>query len=142
MNNHSCVHINKLARHNISIEKRTEEEYMEEEFCTCAEHKQAVEELRTNMIDEEVLYDVADLFKIFADSTRLKILYSLFHDELCVCDIADALNMSQSSISHQLRTLKQSRLVKYRREGKSVYYSLADDHVKTIIYQGIEHSEE
>lgn len=115
---------------------------MEEEFCTCAEHKQAVEELRTNMIDEEVLYDVADLFKIFADSTRLKILYSLFHDELCVCDIADALNMSQSSISHQLRTLKQSRLVKYRREGKSVYYSLADDHVKTIIYQGIEHSEE
>ncbi|MCC8022460.1 MAG: metalloregulator ArsR/SmtB family transcription factor [Clostridiales bacterium] len=94
------------------------------------------------MIEDEVLYDVADLFKIFSDSTRVKIMYVLFGGELCVCDIAELLEMSQSSISHQLRQLKQARLVKYRREGKSIYYSLADDHVKTIIGQGLEHVEE
>ena len=113
-----------------------------EENHSCEKHKDTVEKLKNTMIDEELLYDAADLFKVFADSTRLKILYSLFDSELCVCDIAETLNMSQSSISHQLRTLKQSRLVKYRRDGKSIYYSLADEHVKTIIFQGIEHSEE
>ena len=88
------------------------------------------------------LYDLAELFKIFGDSTRIKILYALFESEMCVCDIAQLLNMTQSAISHQLRSLKQSKLVKYRREGKTVFYSLADAHVRTIINQGLEHVEE
>jgi len=94
------------------------------------------------MPDEEILYDLAELFKIFGDSTRIKILYALFESEMCVCDIAQLLNMTQSAISHQLRSLKQSKLVKYRREGKTVFYSLADAHVRTIINQGLEHVEE
>ena len=89
-----------------------------------------------------MLFDLAELFKIFGDSTRIKILYVLFEAELCVCDIAAVLGMSQSAISHQLRTIKQARLVKNRREGKTIYYSLADDHVKTIIGMAIEHLEE
>lgn len=108
----------------------------------CEKHAEAVNNLKSEMIDEELLYDVADLFKLFADSTRIKILYTLISGEFCVCDIADLLGMSQSSISHQLRQLKQNSLVKFRREGKSIYYSLADDHVKTIISQGIDHVEE
>lgn len=108
----------------------------------CKAHEKEISALKNNMIGEEVLYDTADLFKMFSDSTRIKILYVLFDKEFCVCDIADLLEMSQSSISHQLRLLKQSRLVKSRREGKSSYYSLADDHVKTIINQGLEHVEE
>lgn len=94
------------------------------------------------MPDDEILYDLADLFKIFADSTRIKILYALLESELCVCDIAQMLGMNQSAISHQLRVLKQSKLVKYRREGKAVLYSLADGHVRTILDQGMEHVEE
>ncbi len=85
------------------------------------------------------LYDVAELFKVFGDSTRVKILYALFESEMCVCDIADLLGMTQSAISHQLRVLKQSRLVKYRRDGKTVFYSLADGHIKTIFDQALEH---
>ena len=92
--------------------------------------------------DDETLYDLADLFRIFADSTRIKILYVLFESEMCVCDIAQLLGMTQSAISHQLRALKQSKLVKYRREGKTIFYSLADDHVVTILGQGMEHIEE
>ena len=88
------------------------------------------------------LYDLAEVFKVFGDSTRIKILYVLFEAELCVCDIAQLLNMTQSAISHQLRILKQNRLVKNRRDGKSVFYSLADGHVKTIISQGMEHIQE
>lgn len=91
------------------------------------------------MPDDEILYDLADLFKIFADSTRIKILYALLESELCVCDIAQRLSMTQSAISHQLRVLKQSKLVKYRREGKAILYSLADGHVRTILDQGMEH---
>ena len=91
------------------------------------------------MPDEEVLYDLAELFKIFGDSTRIKILYALLESEMCVCDIATLLNMTQSATSHQLRALKQSKLVRYRREGKTVFYSLADSHVVTIINQGVEH---
>lgn len=94
------------------------------------------------MPDEDELYDLAELFKVFGDSTRIRILYVLFEEELCVCDIAQTLNMTQSAISHQLRILKQSGLVKNRREGKQVFYSLADDHVRTIIAQGREHIEE
>ena len=105
-------------------------------------HKDIVEKVREEMPDEEELYDLAELFKIFGDSTRIKILYLLFESEMCVCDIAQLLNMTQSAISHQLRALKQSKLVKYRREGKTVFYSLADGHVRTIIDQGMEHVKE
>lgn len=93
-------------------------------------------------IDENELYDLAELFKVFGDSTRIRILFALFEEELCVCDIANTLNMTQSAISHQLKILKQSKLIKSRREGKLIYYSLSDDHVRTMIYQGLEHVEE
>lgn len=102
-------------------------------------HEEFLRHVAEEMPDEEILYDLADLFKIFSDSTRIKILYVLFESELCVCDIAQLLNMSQSAISHQLRLLKQSKLVKYRRDGKAILYSLADSHVHTIINQGMEH---
>ena len=113
-----------------------------ETVATCEvthDHKDAVEKLENDMPDEELLYDLAELFKIFGDSTRIKILYVLFESEMCVCDIAQLLGMTQSAISHQLRALKQSKLVKYRREGKTVFYSLADGHVRTILDQGMEH---
>ncbi len=98
-----------------------------------------------NLIDlpeEETLYDLAELFKIFGDSTRIKILYALFEAELCVNDIAEQLNLSQTAVSHQLRILRQNKLVSGRKEGKNVRYSLADDHVRTIIGMGLEHIEE
>ncbi|WP_312642065.1 metalloregulator ArsR/SmtB family transcription factor [Hydrogenoanaerobacterium sp.] len=105
-------------------------------------HEDIVNDVENNMPDEETLYDLADLFKIFADSTRIKILYVLFESEMCVCDIAQLLKMSQSAISHQLRVLKTSRLVKNRRDGKTVFYSLSDNHIKTILDQGLEHVQE
>lgn len=105
-------------------------------------HEELVKAVNEKMPDENELYDLAELFKVFGDSTRIRILYVLFEAELCVCDIAQTLNMTQSAISHQLRILKQSKLVKNRREGKQVFYSLADDHVRTIIAQGREHIEE
>lgn len=105
-------------------------------------HQEVVDKVRSQMPEEEELYDLAELFKVFGDSTRIKILYVLFESEMCVCDIAGILNMTQSAISHQLRVLKQSRLVKFRREGKVVFYSLADNHVRTIVNQGLEHLEE
>ena len=89
--------------------------------------------------DTETLYDLAELFKVFGDSTRIRILYTLTAGEMCVQDIADTLNMTQSAISHQLRILKQMSLVTFRREGKTIYYSLADSHVATIMNQGLEH---
>lgn len=92
--------------------------------------------------DDEILYDLAELFKVFGDSTRIKILYALSSRELCVGDIAQMLHLSQSSISHQLRILKDSKLVRFRREGKSVFYALDDDHVRNIINMGMEHVEE
>ena len=98
-----------------------------------------LDKLNDSMPPEETLCDLSELFKIFGDSTRIKILYVLFESEMCVCDIAQLLNMTQSAISHQLRLLKQSKLVKNRREGKTVFYSLADGHVRTIINQGMEH---
>jgi DNA-binding transcriptional ArsR family regulator len=105
-------------------------------------HEEIVKKVTQQMPDEEILYDLAELFKIFGDSTRIKILYVLFESEMCVCDIAQLLGMTQSAISHQLRALKQSKLVKYRREGKTVFYSLADGHVRTILGQGMEHISE
>lgn len=94
------------------------------------------------MPDENELYDLAELFKVFGDSTRIRILYVLFESDACVCDIANALGMNQSAISHQLKILKQNRLVTSKRDGKSIIYSLADDHVRLIIDQGREHIEE
>ena len=102
-------------------------------------HQEIVDKVERTMPEDEILYDLAELFKIFGDSTRIKILYVLFDSEMCVCDIAKLLGMTQSAISHQLRALKQSKLVKYRREGKTVFYSLADGHVRTILGQGMEH---
>ena len=108
--------------------------------CECLViHKDAVKEVRSTLPSDETLSDLADLFKLFGDTTRIKILYLLFEKELCVCDIAVLLNMTQSAISHQLKTLKHSKLVKFRREGKVVFYSLADTHVRSIIAQGMEH---
>ena len=105
-------------------------------------HEEIVEKVRQELPDEDTLYDLSELFRIFGDSTRIRILYVLFEAEMCVCDIAALLGMTQSAISHQLRALKNARLVKARREGKTVFYALADDHVKTIIDQGIEHVKE
>lgn len=105
-------------------------------------HKDLIEKVKSELPDEYDLYELAELFKVFGDSTRIRILYVLFEAELCVCDLADTLSMTQSAVSHQLKILKQSRLVKSRRDGKSIYYSLADDHVKSILGQGIEHLEE
>lgn len=97
------------------------------------------EKTSTGLPDEELLFDLADLFKVFGDTTRIKILYALMEKDLCVSDIAEAVEMSQSAVSHQLRILKQARLVKFRREGKSAKYSLADDHVHTMLAQGMTH---
>ena len=102
-------------------------------------HPDLISSVNADMPEEELLYDLAELFRIFADSTRIKILYVLFEAEMCVCDIAELLGMTQSAISHQLRLLKQAKLVKFRREGKTIFYSLADDHVRTIIGMGMEH---
>ena len=118
---------------------------MQDNMERCAEehvHTDVVTHVRMDMPSEETLYDLAELFKVFGDTTRIRILYVLFESELCVCDIAELLNMSQSAISHQLRVLKQARLVRNRREGKTVYYFLADEHVRTIIGQGMEHIDE
>lgn len=111
--------------------------------CNCTIiHQDIVDSVKSNMPSEENLYDVAELFKVFGDTTRIKIICALFEHEMCVCDIASLLNMSQSAISHQLRVLKQARLVKYRREGKVVYYSLDDEHVRHIFNQGLAHVSE
>ena len=105
-------------------------------------HESVVNEVRALMPEEEKLYALADLYKVFGDSTRIKILYVLSRAEMCVCDIAGLLGMTISAISHQLKILKQARLVKFRRDGKTVFYSLADNHVTTIINNGMEHIEE
>lgn len=113
------------------------------ECCETTEiHEELLKTVSAQMPPEEELYDLAELFKVFGDSTRIRILFVLFEAEVCVCDLAEALHMTQSAISHQLKILKNSKLVKSRREGKSVFYSLADSHVRTIIGQGREHIEE
>lgn len=106
------------------------------------DNSELVNKVKQAQPQEEYLYDLAELFKTFGDSTRIKILYALFESELCVGDIAQVLNFSQSSVSHQLRILKDAKLVKFRREGKNIYYSLDDDHVRTMISMGMEHIEE
>lgn len=113
------------------------------ESCDCdMPHPDIISKIRKTMPDESDLYDLSELFKVFGDPTRIKILFVLFESEMCVCDIASLLNMTQSAISHQLKVLKQNRLVKFRRDGKTVYYSLADDHVHSMIDQGYEHIKE
>ena len=118
---------------------------MRENFPVCeisCIHTDDVDTVREKMPEDEVLYELADLFKVFSDSTRIKILWALSVSELCVCDIAHLLDMTQSAISHQLKILRTARLVSGKRVGKSILYSLADEHVKTIITMGIEHIEE
>ena len=105
-------------------------------------HEELLKIVRDTQPPEEELYDLAELFKVFGDSTRIRILFVLFEAEVCVCDLAAALNMTVSAVSHQLKILKQNKLIKSRREGRSVFYSLADDHVRTIVSQGMEHIEE
>jgi len=113
------------------------------ETCDCnVIHQDVVDIVRDNLPKEEDLYDLAELFKVFGDTTRIKILSALFEAEMCVCDIAYLLNMKQSAISHQLRVLKQARLVKNKRAGKSIFYSLDDEHIKKIFDQGIIHINE
>lgn len=102
-------------------------------------NEKLVKEVKESLPKEELLFDLADFFKVFGDSTRIKIIYLLLKSEMCVCDIAEILSMSQSAISHQLRTLRDAKLVKYRKEGKTVFYSLDDDHVKNVIEQGYSH---
>lgn len=105
-------------------------------------HEDVVKKVLNDMPPDEKLYDLAELFKVFGDSTRIKILYALFESELCVCDIAQLLGITQTAVSHQLRVLKANKLVKARKDGKNVFYSLDDDHVCRIINQGMEHVEE
>lgn len=102
--------------------------------CTCPPiHEDLIKEVKRNMEKEETLYDTAELFKVFGDTTRIKIISALLNNEMCVCDIAHVINMTHSAVSHQLRILKQSRLVKASKKGKSVYYSLNDNHIKELL---------
>lgn len=115
----------------------------DELFCDCdVIHADVVDSVKKKMPEERELYDLSDFFKVLGDSTRAKIIWALDESEMCVCDIAVLLNMTKSAISHQLRSLKQANLVKYRKEGKIVFYSLADDHVKDIFEKGLEHIRE
>lgn len=116
-----------------------------EEFIRCEEENsnaEMVEKVRKEILADEKIFDLAELFKVFGDSTRMKIINALMKEELCVCDIAEITNSTPSAISHQLRVLKQAKLVKYRKEGKSVFYSLDDQHVREIFEKGCEHIEE
>lgn len=113
------------------------------ECCESRElHEDLLRKVRETLPPEDRILDLGELFKVFGDTTRIRILFVLFESEVCVCDLAESLSMTQSAISHQLNILKRSKLVKSRREGKSVFYSLADDHVRTIISQGMEHINE
>jgi ArsR family transcriptional regulator len=119
------------------------EEKKEIDSCSCSViHQDIIDKVKDHIPEEETLYDLSDLFKVFGDTTRIKILCALFQAEMCVCDIAALLNMTQSAISHQLRVLKQARIVKYRKDGKVVYYSLEDEHIKGIFNQGLDHISE
>ncbi|MGG7079274.1 ArsR/SmtB family transcription factor [Clostridium sardiniense] len=111
--------------------------------CNCnIIHQDRVDYAKGRLPEEETLYDLAELFKVFGDTTRIKIICALYESEMCVCDIAALLNMTQSAVSHQLRTLKNARLVKFRRQGKVVYYSLDDEHIMRIFNEGLNHVNE
>ena len=114
-----------------------------ENFCDCEVlHEEVVTEVKKSMADDETVADISDFFRIFGDSTRIKILWALDKSELCVCDIAALISMTKSAVSHQLKVLRDARLVKSRREGKVIFYSLADDHVKDIFEKAVEHIDE
>lgn len=114
-----------------------------EYICDCEViHEEVVDEVKKKMPEEHILYDLADFFKVFSDSTRVKIMWALDESEMCVCDLAVLLNMTKSAISHQLRSLRNANLVKFRKQGKIVYYSLADEHVQDIFEKGLEHIRE
>lgn len=119
---------------------------MKQEQAPCCDmlhvHQDIVAHVQKTMPSETALEELSELFKTFGDSTRIRILFCLLIDEMCVCDIANLLQMSQSAISHQLAILKRQKLIKARRDGKAMFYSLADDHVRTIIYQGMDHVNE
>jgi ArsR family transcriptional regulator len=103
------------------------------------DHSELLKKIKKDMPEDELLQDLGDLFKVFGDTTRIKIMYALYEGEMCVCAISELLNMTQSAISHQLKTLKDANLVSARRDGKEIYYSLSDEHVKSIIAEGYEH---
>lgn len=149
MNNYSYNHIKSvfksqqkwMTNRKKSNEKRGKN--MEENFLECnVLHEETVKKVKQKMPEDGFIYDLAELFKVFADSTRMKIIYALLEEELCVCDIANICGTTQSAISHQLRLLKQSKLVKFRREGKTIFYSLDDEHIEQIVKKGSEHIEE
>ena len=115
---------------------------MEEDLKCTVKHPDIIEKVKKTMPDEETLFDIAELFKVFGDSTRMKIICCLFEHEMCVCDIAELINSTQSAVSHQLRVLKQAKLVKFRKEGKIVYYSLDDEHISEMYEMAKRHIEE
>ena len=135
-----------LIKNTLTCLNLIEEQYMaihDVESCDVYKlHPDRLQKIEKEMPDEDTLYDLAELFKTFGDSTRIRILFVLFESETCVCDIAEALNMTQSAVSHQLKILKNAKLVGNRREGKTVFYFLSDDHVRTIIGQGLNHVKE
>jgi len=135
MNECSCIQLTegKMMYRELDVEESTETRVIPEEI---------MEHLKSNQPDENMLFDLAELFKIFGDSTRIRIMSALFETQMCVCDIAELLKMTPSAISHQLRILRQSKLVKTRRDGKTVFYSLADEHVMQIFDQGLSHISE
>lgn len=139
-----CSYVCKVKvklKNNIDLEvKNMEKNNNDVEKCSinCI-HQDIISKVKKCIPDEEILYDLAELFKVFGDSTRVRILCALFESEMCVCDIAELLNMTQSAVSHQLRVLKSARLVKARRDGKTVYYSLSDEHVIHIFNDGLNH---
>ena len=122
-------------------EKQKDVQNTEQSDFQCV-YEDVVKKLNDNMPPDEILYDLAELFKVFGDSTRVKILYALFESELCVGDIAQPLGLTQTAVSHQLRVLKTNKLVRFRKDGKNVFYTLSDDHVRSIIEMGMEHVEE
>ena len=115
---------------------------MEEDLKCTVKHPDIIEKVKKTMPDEETLFDIAELFKVFGDSTRMKIICCLFEHEMCVCDIANALSMTKSSISHQLSTLRSLNLVKCEKLGQTVKYKISDDHIKIILEYGLEHIRE
>lgn len=135
-----CLREENLRKAGIAMKRTNPSSETEIEVCDVCHHHHP--HFPASVPDDEVLYRLADLFKVFGDPTRIRILYALSSGELCVCDIAQLLGMTQSAISHQLRVLKQMALVKFRRDGKTVYYSLADAHVATILAQGLDHVQE
>ena len=111
--------------------------------CECEEvHADIIKEKSEKMPDEEAVYELSDFFKMLGDYTRMRILFAIEGDPICVCDIAELLGMTKSAVSHQLKILRQSGLIKYKKTGKNVFYSLADDHVRAIMEMGLEHVEE